>query len=72
MLQAEKLGFDSWKGPKILLFAITSRLVLGPIQPAIQWVQPDGETDHSPSFIAEVKNTWSFIPISKCISWYRS
>jgi hypothetical protein len=51
---------------KNFLFS-TSRPVLGPTQPPIQWVpgalspgvkQPEREADHSPPTNAEVKKTW--------------
>ena len=42
---------------------------MGSTQPSIQWVlfffltadRPDLDGDHSPPFIAEVKNDWSYI-----------
>jgi hypothetical protein len=55
-------------GAGIFLF-VTSRLVLGPIQPPIQWVpgapslgvkQQGCEAGHSPPFSAGVKNVWSY------------
>jgi hypothetical protein len=48
-------------------FTATSRLVLTPTQPLVQWVpgaltpaikQPGHEADHSPPFSAESKNVW--------------
>jgi hypothetical protein len=51
------LGFDSWWVLGIFLFTTASRMVLGPIQPPIQWVPealslgvkwPECEADHSP------------------------
>lgn len=33
-----KLGFDSWQGREIFLFPMASRLILGTIQPTIQWI----------------------------------
>jgi len=50
-------------------FATVSRPVLGPTQPPTKWLSGDPsvgvkqrrcEADHSPSFNAEVKNTWSY------------
>jgi hypothetical protein len=54
---------------KIFLLSTSSRSVLRPIQPPIQWVtglssglkRPGHEADHSPSSSAEVKNTWIYI-----------
>jgi hypothetical protein len=52
---------------KIFLLSTSSRPVLGPTQPPIQWVprylslavkQLGGEADHSPPTSAEVMNTW--------------
>jgi len=62
-------GFDSR-----FLFATVSRLALGPSQPPIQWVTralslglkwPRREADHSPISSAEVKNMWSYTPLSQ-------
>jgi hypothetical protein len=62
-------GFESRKGPRILLFTTVSRPALGHTQPLIQWVpgassvgaQRSGrEDDHSPPSSAEVKNAWSY------------
>jgi len=59
------LGFDSLQGYLIFLFAITSRLALGPTHPLIHWVpgaltlgvkQPGHEADHSPPSSTKVKN----------------
>jgi hypothetical protein len=47
----------------------SSRPVLGPLQPPMQWVtgalpmvvkRSGSEADHSPPSSAEVKNTWSY------------
>jgi hypothetical protein len=55
---------------KIYLLSTSSRLVLGPTQPPIQWIpgalsrvvkRLSGEADHSPPTSAEVKNTWIYI-----------
>jgi hypothetical protein len=63
------LGFDSQRGLGIFLFTTTSRTVLGPTQPPIQWVPGVlslgvkwrwREADHCPSSSAEVKNDWSY------------
>jgi hypothetical protein len=52
---------------RIFLFPTSSRPVLGPSQPPIQWVlgvlslgvkRPAREADHSPPTSAEVKKTW--------------
>jgi hypothetical protein len=52
---------------KNFLFSMSSRLVLGPSQPPIQWVsgalsqgvqRPGCEADHSPLSSAEAKKTW--------------
>jgi hypothetical protein len=54
---------------KNFLFSTSSRPVLGPTQPPIQWVpwaispgvkRPGREADHSPPTGAEVKNTWIY------------
>jgi hypothetical protein len=54
---------------EIFLFTTVFKLVLGPTQPPIQWVQgtlslgvkrPEREADHSPPSRAEVKNAWSY------------
>jgi hypothetical protein len=54
------------------VFFMSSRPILGSIQPPIQWVtggalspglkRPGRETDRSPSFSAEVKKTWMYTP----------
>jgi hypothetical protein len=58
------LVFDSRRGLGIFLFTTASRTALGPTQPPIQWVpgalslgikRPGREADHSPPYIAEVK-----------------
>jgi len=52
-----RLGFDSWQGQGIFLFATASRLALGPTNPPTQWIsralspgvkRPGREADHSP------------------------
>jgi hypothetical protein len=47
-----------------IVFATTSKPVLGPTQPAVQWVlglkQLGCEADHSPTSNAKVKNVWSY------------
>jgi hypothetical protein len=54
---------------KNCLFFMSSRQVLGPTQPPIQWVpgalssevkRPEREADHSPSTSVEVKKTWMY------------
>jgi hypothetical protein len=54
---------------KIFLLSTSSRPVLGPTQPPIQWIlgalssgvkQPGRETNHSLPTSAEVKNTWIY------------
>jgi hypothetical protein len=54
------------------IFSMSSRPVLGPTQPPIQWVpgaisagvkRPGHEVDHSPPTSAEVKKTWIYISI---------
>jgi hypothetical protein len=68
-LLAECQGFDP-------LFSTASRPALRPTQPPIQWgprclslgiKRPERESDHSPPFSAEVKNTWSYAPTSKYV-----
>jgi hypothetical protein len=67
------LGFDSWRGLGIFLFATASRTALGPTQTSIQGVsgalslglkQPGRDADHSPPSSAEVKNAWSYTSTS--------
>jgi hypothetical protein len=62
--QSGFLEFDSRRCLGIFLFTTASRMVLGPIQPPIQWVpgalslgveQPRREANHSPPSSAEVK-----------------
>jgi hypothetical protein len=66
---AGQQGFDSQQGQEIFLLATTSRIVLGPSQPPIQWVLGaislgvkwmGNETDHSPPSNAEVKKEWHY------------
>jgi hypothetical protein len=54
---------------KNFLFSMLARLILGPIQPPIQFVlgtisagvkRPGREADHSPPTSAKVKNTWIY------------
>ena len=55
---------------EIFLFSKPSRLTIGPIKPAFQWVlpvapslalkQPGHENDHSPPSSIKVKNEWSY------------
>jgi hypothetical protein len=68
-LRAGWLGFDSRQGLAIFLFTATSRPVLGPTHPPIQWVPgalslgvrpPKREVDHSSPSSDEVKNAWSY------------
>jgi hypothetical protein len=57
---AEGSEFESRKGQDFFLFSTSCKLVLGPIQPPVQWVlevnRPEPEADHSSPNIAEVKN----------------
>jgi hypothetical protein len=62
---------------RISLFSMSSRPVLGPKQPAIQWVpwalspgikRPRREDDHSLPSNAEIKNTWNYIPTPPYVS----
>jgi hypothetical protein len=50
---------------EIVLFFTSSRPVLGPTQPPIQWLarvkRSRREADHSPPTIVEVKNTWNLL-----------
>jgi len=66
---AGQLGFDSWQGLGIFLFATTSRPSLGLTLPPIPWVlgvislevkHLGCKADHSPPSSAEVKNVWSY------------
>ena len=59
------LGFDSWKGQEILLFHNTGRLILGPTQSPIPWVnwllfsrvkRTRPKADHSPQSGGKVKH----------------
>jgi hypothetical protein len=71
---------------KFFLYSKTTRLVLGPSQPPIQWVpgalspgveRPVLEVDHSTPTSAEVKNTWfytsspPYVFIAKCLNQLR-
>jgi hypothetical protein len=58
---------------EISLSSMSSRPILGPTQPPIQWAlgalspgvkRPGREADHSPPTGAEVKKTWIYIYIS--------
>jgi hypothetical protein len=73
--------FRSQQGLGIFLFATTSRPVLGPSQPPIQWVpgtlflglkQSRHEADHSPPPSAEIKNAWSYTSIPSVPSLHGS
>jgi hypothetical protein len=64
-LDSRKVGV--WRGGKIFLHSMSSRLALGPTQPPIEWVlrtlspgvkRLGREADHSPPTSAEVKNMW--------------
>jgi len=68
-LQAGQLWFNSQQGQGIVLFTMTSRLVLGLTEPPVQWVPgvlspgvkwPGNEADHSLPSNAKVKNEWSY------------
>jgi hypothetical protein len=61
-------NLSSGKG-KVFLLSTSSRPVLGPTQPSIQWVpgalspgvkRPGHEADHSPPTSVEVKKTWIY------------
>jgi hypothetical protein len=63
---------------KNFLFSMSSRPVLGPIQPPIQWVngalssgvkRPEREADHSPPTSEEIKKTWIYKATSHTPSW---
>jgi hypothetical protein len=69
-------SFNKWKlgagKDKRFLFFTTSRLVLGPNQPPIKWVQEavsskvkwlEFEADHSPPFSPEVKGGRAIPPL---------
>jgi hypothetical protein len=73
-LRAGRPRDQSW-GPgrgKFFLLSMSSKPVLGPTQPAIQWLQralpgvkqPRREADHSPPSSAEVKNCGAVTPLS--------
>jgi hypothetical protein len=56
---------------EMFLLSTSSRLVLGPTQPPVQWVpgalspeikRSGSEADHSPPSGADVKNTWIYTP----------
>jgi hypothetical protein len=63
---SEKQWFDSWQRQEIYLLPKSSKLGLGPTQPAIQWVPETlpgvmrlgHEDDCSLPSSAEVKNEW--------------
>jgi hypothetical protein len=63
---------------QIFLFSTASIPVLGPVQPAIQWVpgplspevkRQGREADHSPPSSAEAKNSAAISPIPNTPSW---
>jgi hypothetical protein len=61
---------------KIFIFSTSSKLVLGPTQPPIQWLpislrvkRPGPGADHSPPTSAEVKNGGT-IPLPHMPSWH--
>jgi hypothetical protein len=63
------LGFDSRRGLGIFLITTTSRTVMVPTQPPIQWVpgavslgvkRPGREADRSPPSSSEIKNAWNY------------
>jgi hypothetical protein len=71
-------GYGSIPDRRTIVFSITSRPALGPIQPLIQRVPepfPPGikrqghEADHSPESSAEVKNGGAIPPVSHASSW---
>jgi hypothetical protein len=82
-LQAGRLRgqISSPSRSNIFLLSISSTLVLGTIQPPIQWVpgallpgvkQPACKADHSSSTCAKVKNGGSIHPLPHMPSWHRT
>jgi hypothetical protein len=74
----DETGFDSRQRQVISLSSITSRPVLGPTQPPIQWVLgtlspgvkwPGREADHSPPSSVEVKSGGAMPPLPHTSSW---
>jgi hypothetical protein len=68
-LDSQGVGVRFWVGARLLPLSKSSRLVLWPIQPPIQWLlgalsmgvkQPGREADHPPPTCAEVRNTWIY------------
>jgi hypothetical protein len=68
-LEGREVGVRVLGGGKIFLLSTSSRPVLGPTQPPIQWVpgalflvvrRAGREADHSPPTSAEVKNMWIY------------
>jgi len=69
-------GVSFVTGAGILLFATAPRPPMGPTQPPTRWVpgtislgikRSGHETDHSPTFSAEVKNVWDYTSILPCL-----
>jgi hypothetical protein len=69
----EDLEYDSRQEHEIYLFYETSGPVLGPSEPPIKWtfgvllptaVWPGLDAAHSPPFIAEFIDEWSYVPAS--------
>jgi hypothetical protein len=69
-------GFDSWKGPAILLLCTASILALGPTQPRFLVAseahftdikQQRHETEHTSPSSAKVKNHGSISPLPICL-----
>jgi hypothetical protein len=70
--------FDFRQGQKILLFSITSRPAVGPIQLPTEWVpgavspgstRQGREADYSPPSSTQVKNGGNITPIPHTSSW---
>lgn len=71
--RADKTGFDSQQG-QVVVFCTTSRLLLRPTHPFIQWVgtgwggvtpreiQPGREADHSRPSRVNIQNEWRSSP----------
>jgi hypothetical protein len=71
-------GVRFWTGLRECLYFTMSRAALEPIQHPIEWVLagytpgvkvPGSEADHSPPYIAEVKNGGAVLPLLHSSSW---